>query len=68
MRRRRASVILEMPEGILVVRMKGFRFGLVGGGIHWGEQPEEGAKREVFEETRLKFSNHIFKASLPIIG
>jgi len=54
----RATAIVKMPEGILLV--KHFfpkRFGLLGGRIKRKEKPENAVVRELIEETGLKVKN-----------
>ncbi len=51
------AAIVEHPEGVLLVRNKGWPekwFGLVTGFLEKGESPEEGVLREVEEELGLR--------------
>jgi len=61
----RATVIVERPEGIIIVSHSHHRkptYMLPGGGIKKGERAIVGAKRELYEETGLHISKivHIF--------
>ena len=62
-KRRRATVIVPINDGILLVSHS--RFGkptymLPGGGVKRGEKSIDGAKRELYEETGLHASKIIF--------
>jgi ADP-ribose pyrophosphatase YjhB (NUDIX family) len=52
--RRRGTVIVEFPDGILVVSQESESFMLAGGGANKGESRRKAAMRELQEETRLK--------------
>ena len=54
-----AAVILDEEKNILLVKSTYNRFhpwGLPGGGLEYGEHPEDGVIREVWEETGLRVS------------
>lgn len=61
--RKRATLIVKMSQGILLVRhVFPWKWGLPGGGIKRREKAEEAARRELFEETglRVKKIKHLF--------
>ena len=54
-----AAVILDENKNILLVKSTYNRFhpwGMPGGSLEYGEQPEEAIIREIWEETHLKIS------------
>jgi 8-oxo-dGTP pyrophosphatase MutT (NUDIX family) len=51
--RLRASALVEFPEGVLLVSMRGMGLMLPGGGVLPGEREEDAAIRELYEETTL---------------
>jgi len=62
-KRRRATIIVQMDEGILLVSHSRRRkpiYMLPGGGIKRGEKSIDGAKRELYEETGLHASKIMF--------
>lgn len=59
-------IAVKKEDSILVTRKsewKGKRYGLVAGFIEYGENIEEAASREVFEETNIKIRNIKYVAS-----
>ena len=52
-----AGVVVFKDKKILLLERKDGIWEFPGGGIDWGETPQESAKREVEEETGLKVSN-----------
>ena len=55
------QVILNDSKVLLVLRAadpKKGRWCLPGGFVEWGENPEDGAKRELFEETGITAEEH----------
>lgn len=59
-RRRRASAIVERPEGILLVLMRHMGAMLPGGGIKPFESDGDAAARELLEETGLVAERVVF--------
>jgi 8-oxo-dGTP pyrophosphatase MutT (NUDIX family) len=58
--RRRGTVIVDCPEGILVVSERGNRYSLPGGTARKGESRKKAAIRELQEETGLKVLDCMF--------
>jgi 8-oxo-dGTP pyrophosphatase MutT (NUDIX family) len=59
-KRRRASAIVERPEGILLVLMRHMGAMLPGGGVKSGEADHDAALRELNEETGLIADHAVF--------
>jgi 8-oxo-dGTP diphosphatase len=59
-KRRRASAIVERPEGIVLVLMRHMGAMLPGGGIKSGESDHDAALRELNEETGLIAEHAVF--------
>ena len=59
-KRRRGTVIVDTPEGILMVSHDNRKFYLPGGGAEKGETRKEAAIRELREETNLQTINCLF--------
>ena len=59
-KRRRATAIVEYPDGILVMLMRYMAGSLPGGGVKPGETDEAAVVRELHEETSLIATETIF--------
>jgi 8-oxo-dGTP diphosphatase len=59
-KRQRATAIIELPQGILLVGMRNTDYLLPGGGVETGETPLVAAVREVQEETGLLAHRALF--------
>lgn len=59
-RRKRATAIVEYPDGILLTLMRSMAAALPGGGIKPGETDEQALRRELYEETRLRVARAVF--------
>ena len=53
-------VVISNQEKVLMLQMKNGLWEFAGGGIEWGETPEQAAMREAKEETSLTVSNLTF--------
>lgn len=54
LKRKRATAIVEYPDGILLTLMRYMAASLPGGGVQPGESDEQAVIRELYEETRLQ--------------
>jgi 8-oxo-dGTP diphosphatase len=59
-KRRRATAIVEYPDGILITVMRYMSGSLPGGGVKTGETDEEAVVRELHEETGLVAAETVF--------
>jgi NUDIX domain len=60
LKRKRATAILEYPDGILLTLMRYMAASLPGGGVKPGESDEAAVIRELHEETRLHAIHSVF--------
>ena len=59
-KRKRATAIVEYPDGILLTLMRFMGASLPGGGVKPGESDEAAVIRELYEETRLRATQSVF--------
>ena len=59
-KRKRATAIVECPDGILLTLMRFMGASLPGGGVKPGESDEAAVIRELYEETRLRTIQTVF--------
>ncbi|WP_047243610.1 NUDIX hydrolase [Chromobacterium subtsugae] len=57
---RRATAIIEMPDGVLVTASRGGRYNLPGGKANRGELRSQALIREVREETGLRINSMLY--------
>jgi ADP-ribose pyrophosphatase YjhB (NUDIX family) len=64
LKRRRGTLIVDTPKGILVVSHNNKTYGLPGGGVELGENQKQATIRELKEETTLEASHIEFFLTL----
>ncbi|PFA65360.1 NUDIX hydrolase, partial [Bacillus sp. AFS015802] len=57
---RRATAIIEMPDGVLVTASRGGRYNLPGGKANRGELRSQALIREIREETGLRINSMLY--------